>query len=293
MFKAIGALSARRAPWFTWGSSVVLGVGAVFLLGGWAGSATRPHSATRSGARPSGKAPPTLSDECGNAYAGIASTSIWFRTADHVRLHGIILGGGRAGVLLAHQYPADLCGWAPYGRTLARSGFRVLFFDFRGFGASQRPPPRLIGRVDRDVIAAAALLRERGAKTVSLVGASFGAAAVLVAAPAIHPPPSAVVSLSAETDLEFLGPNYSLHPLRAAPRLRSPLLLMVARGDHFVSVGDSRALLRAARANPKRLVVFGSGHGLRLLEPPNRARASRLLLAFLRAHGRPGATSAR
>ena len=171
----------------------------------------------------------------------------------------------------------------PYARTLARSGFRVLLFDFRGFGASQRPSPRLIGRVDRDVIAAAALLRQRGAKTVSLVGASFGAAAVLVAAPAIRPAPAAVVSLSAETDLGFLGPNYSLKPLQAVPRLRSPLLLMVARGDHFVSVGDARALLRAARGKPKQLVVFGAGHGLELLRPPNGPRATRLLLAFLHA----------
>jgi len=68
---------------------------------------------------------------------------------------------------------------------------------------------------------------------------------------------------------------------------------MVAHGDHFVSVGDARALLRAARAKPKRLVVFGAGHGLELLQPPNGRRATRLLLAFLRAHGRPGATSAR
>ena len=223
----------------------------------------------------------------------MASTSVWFRASDNVRLHAIVLGGGRAGVVLAHQYPEDLCGWAPYALTLVRTGFRVLLFDFRGFGTSQSPPPRLIGRVDRDVIAAAALLRQRGAKTVSLVGASFGAAAVLVAAPAIRPAPAAVVSLSAETDLGFLGPDYNLRPLRTVPRLRSPLLLMVARGDHFVSVGDARALLRAARANPKRLVVFGTGHGLQLLEPPNGARASRLLLAFLRAHGRPGATSAR
>ncbi len=128
---------------------------------------------------------------------------------------------------------------------------------------------------------------------MSLVGASFGAAAVLVAAPAIRPPPAAVVSLSAETDLRFLGPNYSLQPLRAAPRLRSPLLLMVARRDHFVSVGDSRALLCAARAKPKRLVVFGTGHGLELLKPPNGPRATHPLLAFLRAHAHASATSAR
>ena len=271
-------------------SSLVISLGAILLLGGLAGHSGSATS--RAGGR-LGKAPPTLSEECGSAYAGLASTSIWFRAADRVRLHAVILGRGSAGVVLAHQYPADLCGWAPYGQVLARRGFRVLLFDFRGFGASQRPSSRLIGHVDRDVIAAAALLRQRGAKTVSLVGASFGAAAVLVAAPAIHPAPSAVISLSAETDLGFLGPSYSLHPLRAAPRLRSPLLLMVARGDDFVSVGDTRALLLAARAKPKRLVVFGAGHGLQLLEQPNGARATRLLLAFLRAHADTRATSAR
>lgn len=267
-------------------SLAVIGLGAVLCLGGWAASGSRSASATGEVLGRSKAAPPTLAEECGSAYAGTASQTTWFRAADHVRLHAIMLGGGSAGVVLAHQYPADLCGWAPFARTLARSGFRVLLFDFRGFGASERPSRRLIGHVDRDVIAAAALLRRRGAKTVSLVGASFGAATVLIAAPAISPAPAAVVSLSAETQLGFLGSNYDLRPLRAVPRLRSPLLLMVARGDHFVSVAETRALLRAARAKTKRLVVFDGGHGLELLRPPNGPRASRLLLAFLRAHAR-------
>jgi pimeloyl-ACP methyl ester carboxylesterase len=269
-------------------SSLVICLGAVLFLGGSAGCASRSASATKPAASRSGRAPPTLSKECGSAHADAGSRSLWFRAADHVRLHGVMLGGGGAGVVLAHQYPADLCGWATYARTLARSGFRVLLFDFRGFGASDHPSPQMIGHAERDVIAAAALLRQRGAQTVSLCGASFGAAAVLVAAPAIRPAPAAVVSLSAETDLGFLGPNYSLHPLRAVPRLRSPLLLMVARGDRYVSLGDARALLRAAGAKPKRLVVFDAGHGLELLKPPNGPRATRLLLAFLRGHAPAG-----
>jgi dipeptidyl aminopeptidase/acylaminoacyl peptidase len=203
-------------------SSLVITLGALLFLGASVGRASQSASAAaRDGGR-AVKAPPTLADECGTAYAGIASSSFWFQAADHVRLHAVMLGSGRAGVVLAHQYPADLCGWAPYGRILARSGFRVLLFDFRGFGASQRPSARLIGHVERDMIAAAAVLRQRGAKTVSLVGSSFGAAAVLVAAPAIRPAPAAVVSLSAETDLGFLGPNYSCTRFEPSPGCKAP-----------------------------------------------------------------------
>src|SRR5262249_24915061 len=59
-----------------------------------------------------------------------------FRTSDGLRLAGFELGSGRRGVVLAHQYDGDACQWGPYGASLARAGYHVVAFDFRGFGRS-------------------------------------------------------------------------------------------------------------------------------------------------------------
>jgi len=48
------------------------------------------------------------------------------------------LGGGARGVILLHESPADLCGWAPDGETLAERHFHVLLVDLRNFGLSHR-----------------------------------------------------------------------------------------------------------------------------------------------------------
>jgi pimeloyl-ACP methyl ester carboxylesterase len=56
-----------------------------------------------------------------------------------VLLDGAALGSGKTGVVLAHESPADLCGWVPYARVLSHAGFRVLLFDHRGSGLSQSP----------------------------------------------------------------------------------------------------------------------------------------------------------
>jgi len=98
-----------------------------------------------------------------------------------------VLGSGPVGVVLSNQSDQNLCGWLPFGRTLAAHGFRVLLYDY---GAN--PAPSL------DVATAAGKLRALGARTVLLLGASEGAKASLIAAPQIRPAVAGVVSLSAE-----------------------------------------------------------------------------------------------
>jgi alpha-beta hydrolase superfamily lysophospholipase len=211
-----------------------------------------------------------------------------FHAADGTVLDGAVLGTGHVGVVLANEYPADLCSWLPYGLTLASRGFRVLLFDFRGYGLSGSPRRRSSrGNVAADVVGAVAELHRRGARDVFLIGASLGGTAVLVAAPRLQPAAAGVVSLSGESDLSgFLSSRSRLNARAAMPRLRSPLLVMVTRRDRFVSVAEAKAMVAAAGARAKRLVIFpGSWHGWDLVySAPFRQRASRLLLSFLRAH---------
>jgi pimeloyl-ACP methyl ester carboxylesterase len=169
----------------------------------------------------------------------------------------VALGTGRAGLVLGHQLGSDLCEWLPQAREFARGGYRVLVFDFAGFGDS-RPGPD--SRVDTDVVAATAELRRRGVDRVVLVGSSMGGTAVLAAATRIRPPVAGVVSLSGASSYGGVDAG------AAMARLRVPVLFVVGADDqHFTA--QARPLHRAARMRDKRLLVIpGGGHGTSLVE---------------------------
>lgn len=181
---------------------------------------------------------------------------------------GLALGSGRDGIVLGHQSGSDLCEWLPQARSFAGQGYRVLLFDF--------PPGSTI---TRDVVAATAELRRRGASQVVLVGSSMGGAAVLAAATRISPPVAGVVSLSAPH--EYLDADAQA----AAGRLRVPVLLVAAEDDRPFA-DDARAMYRAATVADKRLLILPSGgHGTSLLEFGDQAAKVRsAVTGFLRAH---------
>ena len=241
-----------------------------------AAAATIVFAAPASGGVP---APRPLAAKCGNTF-GVAAAPFWLRATDGVRLYAVEQGGGDVGIVLAHESPADLCGWLPYVATLTTDA-RVLAFDFRGFGDSQRPAStRDFLAYGRDLRAAVARLHAEGAKKVFLIGASFGGAAALTYAPGL--PLSGVVSLSGETHI----PGTGLNGLAAVPKLRAPLLIVGSRHDRYLSVADAHLLDRRAGSRDKRVALYPGGfHGWDLVEDaPYAGKVRALVLAWLRAH---------
>lgn len=231
---------------------------------------------------PTGAGPPpprSLEQKCGDTF-GITAKPFWMNTVDAIRLYAVESGAGSVGVVLAHESPADLCGWLPYMADLEHSGLRVLAFDFRGFGDSQRPAStRSYLAYDRDFRAAVGRLRSDGARKVFLIGASFGGAAALAYAPDL--PLAGLVSLSGEPQIEGAG----LNGLAAAPRLRPPLLIVGSRHDRYLPVPDALRLLRRAGSHDKRTAFYpGAFHGWDLVEDaPYAASVRALVLAWIRA----------
>ncbi len=86
---------------------------------------------------------PSLRKRCGDGQ--VDAKVGWFRAPDGVLLDGAALGDGKTGVVLAHESPADLCGWIPYARVLGRAGLRVL----DRHGAGQRLPTAARGEKAR------------------------------------------------------------------------------------------------------------------------------------------------
>jgi pimeloyl-ACP methyl ester carboxylesterase len=171
-------------------------------------------------------------------------------------LAGYMLGQGGVTLVLAPQASATGCSWLAWARQQAAAGYRVLAFDFNGEGRSQRADT---GKNSGDVAAAVAFARAKGGRDVVLIGASRGATATLIAAAALEPPATAVISLSGPAD--YAGES----ALEAVPRLHVPVLYVAATGDsafanaaqqmHAATPGDRRTLT----------IVPGQLHGTGLL----------------------------
>jgi pimeloyl-ACP methyl ester carboxylesterase len=199
-------------------------------------------------------------------HSSVRGNELWYRTPDGVQLVGHRFGGRTPGqrptIVLAHQSSGDLCEWTPYARELARKGFFVFAFDFRGHGFSKGTVR--FGRLPGDVAATVKIVRRLGARRVVLVGSSMGGIASIVAAPNLRPPVNGVVSLSAPAAWNGLSGT------AAAARLRAPALYIAAARDQtsgFDFARDARALYAATPGDDKELEVVDSDlHGIALLQ---------------------------
>ncbi|HBM59354.1 MAG TPA: alpha/beta hydrolase, partial [Citreicella sp.] len=92
--------------------------------------------------------------------------------APKVRLHVEDSGGPGRPVVLIHGWPLSGAAWAPQVAALQDAGYRVISYDRRGFGRSDKPQ----SGYDYDTLAAdlAGLLEDLDLRDVTLVGFSMG-----------------------------------------------------------------------------------------------------------------------
>jgi pimeloyl-ACP methyl ester carboxylesterase len=203
-----------------------------------------------------------------------AQPTVSFPTQDGGRIYGDLYGTGDRGVVLAHGGRFNKESWRDQAHALVSAGFRVLAIDFRGFGNSSGP-----GQADfdgapfeNDVLAAVRYLKAQGAKTVSVVGGSFGGGAAGDAS---------IKSAPGEIDrIVFLGAAPNL----PADKLKSRALFIVARDDSN-GAGPRLPGIRAQyekAPQPKELIVLdGSAHAQFLFQTDQSDRVMREILRFL------------
>jgi len=193
-----------------------------------------------------------------------------FRAADGVRLLGVMWGTGPRAVVLGHEYRANLCSWAPFARTLARAGVRVLAFDHRGFGSSARGPVRY----QQDVAGAIAEVRRRGATRVVAGGASMGGTAAIVGG--VNARADAVFGLSPPA--VFAG----LDAVAAVRTYQRPLLVAAGALEPDYPE-DARRIVDASPATEKSVELPQTGfHGTDILGDRAAAALRAKLVAFIR-----------
>jgi alpha-beta hydrolase superfamily lysophospholipase len=204
-----------------------------------------------------------------------AQEHVSFPTSDGGVVFADEYGNGQRGVVLAHGGRFNKESWEKQAQALVKVGFHVLAIDFRGYGQSHGPESK--GDEDReeyDVLAAVRYLHDHGAKSVSVVGASFGGAAAADAS--IDAAPGEIdrlVLLAAWTD-------------RPPEKMKGRKLFIVARDDAN-SDGSRLPKIRAnyeKAAGPKELIILeGSAHAQFLFATDQGERLMNEILRFLTA----------
>jgi alpha/beta superfamily hydrolase len=199
-----------------------------------------------------------------------AQQPVSFSTGDGGLIHADLYGEGDRGIVLAHGGRRTKSNWERQARTLVNAGFRVIAFDFRGHGQSRAGRSGDDG-VRFDVLAAVRYLRENGAKTVSVVGASFGGWAAAQASTEARPGEiDRLVILAGEID--------------EPEKVKVRKLFIVTRDD----ANDAGPRLPRIRKQydrapePKELVVLdGSAHAQFVFETDQGERLMNEILQFL------------
>jgi pimeloyl-ACP methyl ester carboxylesterase len=203
----------------------------------------------------------------------VAQEHVSFPTQDGGVVYADIYGKGERGVVLAHGGRFNKESWEKQALVLVKAGFRVLAIDFRGYGRSRGPQSKSSDDgAQYDVLAAVRYLRKTGARTVSIVGASFGGAAAADASIEAEPGEiDRLVLLAAWTD-------------RPPEKMKGRKLFIVARDD----ANDDGPRLPKIQANyekamgPKELVILdGSAHAQFLFATNQGERLMREILRFL------------
>ena len=210
------------------------------------------------------------------AMAAHAQQTVSFAAEDGGQVCAILYGQGIHTVVLAHGGRFNKESWRDQALSLTSAGFQVLAFDFRGFGCSKGPGQQDSDNApfEKDVLAAVHYLKAHGAKTVSVVGGSFGGAAAGDAS---------IKSKAREIDrVVFLGAAPNL----PADGLKSRALFIVARDDSNGSgprLPDIWAQYEKV-PQPKELIVLeGSAHAQFLFQTDQGARVMQEILRFLSA----------
>ncbi len=197
-----------------------------------------------------------------------------FRAADRVALVADYYAGGAAGILLLHQRGHDRSSYRDFAQTLQQAGFSVLAPDFRGHGESQGSYDHFrdedYQKMLLDVVAAAKILDQRGARVAGLVGASIGA--------------NTAFRFAGERNVPavLLSPGLVYHGIDISDvTCRAPVLLVAAQGDEY-SASSCRELYENNLFGERRfLLTGGSLHGTYLL-----AETGPAVLEFLEEHSK-------
>ena len=203
---------------------------------------------------------------------GVEFEPVSISTRDGERLHGWWLRppSPRASILYFHGNGGNLSVWAPILAGIAKRGYTLLAFDYRGYGLSTgRPTEQGLYR-DVNAVLEEFATRVPADRPRLYLGRSLG---VVMAAYAttIHAPDGLILesgfpsarSLLRNSPLLFVLSSFASYRFPAAAFLQArstPSPVLVLHGDHdrIVPIDQGRALFEAV-SQPKQFVTIPGG----------------------------------
>ncbi len=217
-------------------------------------------------------APATGSIE--DLFPGEGPWAIPVDTRDGITLSATVYGMGTEAIILAPMYTGQQAGWAPFATAAAEAGYRVITFDFRGFGQSG-------GEVDLsqaviDLGAIVDFAQNTGFSVSAIAGAGEGGTAALQYTIANGNIPRLIIMSSS---YEYV--DLSLAP-EALSSIAVPTLWIAARQDMQHDVID---MSERVTGELTEIWIYeeSSLHGTYLLEGLLSEDVQSRLLAFLQS----------
>jgi pimeloyl-ACP methyl ester carboxylesterase len=201
---------------------------------------------------------------------------IRFITEDGVTLSGTLFKGEMdLAVVLAHQGAGQPTqkSWQPFARVAAQRGITALTFDFR---------TDFSGPLDKDVVAAIRVLRNRGYARIACIGASMGGTSCLKAGLTEQLAGIGIVSSGWST-----GGNVRVERADLAA-LTMPKLFVTTENDRFTGIAATVKSIYAAAPEPKQFQEYpGTAHGTEIFSTSSGDDFRALLLNFLESLREP------
>jgi pimeloyl-ACP methyl ester carboxylesterase len=194
-------------------------------------------------------------------------TDIEFTAADGERRPARLFGSGDVAVVLSHMgnTRSSQEDWAPFAQELADAGYRVLTYDNRSE----------LSESWNDVLGAVAHLRNDGAETVVVGGASIGAMASLRAAIEPESEINAVLWLAGVLNES----GYAFTEADVAD-LACPMLIASGSQDSYGAAADAELLHEWTPDVSELLIVDSIRHGTDILAEDEPAVADELRRAM-------------
>ena len=244
--------------------TTVLAAMSLALIASSSAEACGPQDSPRDSAQ-------TATDRISAKVATGAPQVVSFPTSDGGLIYADLYGQGDHAVILAHGARFTKESWKRQAPVLARAGFRVLAIDFRGRGKSRAGPNAKRGERLHylDVLGAVRYVRENGAKTVSIIGSSFGGG--MAARAAVEAEPNQI------DRLVLLAPTPIEHP----EKIKGRKLFITSRHDRILPLATLRDQYDRAE-QPKLLVVLeGTMHAHHIFRSKLGARLMNEIMRFL------------
>ncbi|MCL5985392.1 MAG: alpha/beta hydrolase [Actinobacteria bacterium] len=192
-----------------------------------------------------------------------------FITEDDIKIAGRIFGKSETGIILSHMYPADQTSWDSFANMLMQNGYEAMTFDFRGYGKSEGK--KEIDKIYKDLTAALNFIKEDGAKSVVLIGASMGGTASLFVASQNRV--DGVITISAPVEFKGLKTG-------DLKKISCPKLFIAGEKDS--SAAQSAKYLYENSTDPREMAIYPTDeHGTYIFDGPYGEDLSNQIFDFL------------